>query len=120
VFPVSDTGFNPYTTVLAISGDNLRKDPETAKKMTAAVKAGWQAYLDNPKPTNEKMHTLNPSMEMDTFAEVAEAQKPYIQTGVPLGTMTVERWGTLAKQLVDLGDIPSAPKPEECFRSLLD
>ena len=119
VFPVSDTGFNPYTTVLAVSGDYLKKNPEIARKMTAAAKAGWQAYLDNPKPVNEKMHGLNPSMELETFAEVAEAQKPYIQTGAPLGSMTAERWNTLSKQLLELGDIPSAPKAEECFRALL-
>src|SRR5579883_1394746 len=46
VFPVSDVGYNPYTTVLATSGDYLKKNPDTAKKMVDAVREGWRAYLD--------------------------------------------------------------------------
>lgn len=122
VFPVADLGYNPYTTVLAISGENLKRDVETARRMVDAVREGWKAYLADPGPTNEKMHGLNPSMEMSTFAEVAAAQKPYIETGdalkTGLGTMTSERWTTLAAQLLELGDIPSAPKAEDCFRLL--
>lgn len=117
VFPVSDIGYNPYTTVLAVSGELLRKNPETAKNMVTAVREGWRAYLDNPAPTNQKMHALNPSMELASFAEIAEAQKPLLETS-PLGKMTAERWSTLAAQLLELGDIPKAPPADECFREL--
>jgi NitT/TauT family transport system substrate-binding protein len=120
VFPVSDTGYNPYTTVLATSGDLARRNPELAKKMVEAVRKGWRAYLDDPKPTNDRMHALNPSMDPETFAEVAEAQKPYIETAETgrdkIGLMTKERWATLGQQLAELGDIPKAPPAEECFR----
>ena len=44
-------------------------------------------------------------MDAETFADVAEAQKPLIEAPV-LGTMTAERWDTLAQQLKDLGDAP--------------
>lgn len=119
VFPVADLGYNPYTTVLSVSREMLNKDSETAKKMVDAVREGWRNYLDNPQPTNEKMHQLNPSMDLATFAEVAEAQKPYIETGDAVtrgvGVMTAARWEELAKQLKDLGDISAAPKPEDCF-----
>jgi NitT/TauT family transport system substrate-binding protein len=122
VFPVSDTGYNPYTTVLAASGDTVRKNPELARKMVASVREGWRMYLDDPKPTNDRMRVLNPSMDAETFAEVAEAQKPYIETGETgrdrLGLMTKERWDTLGRQLAELGDIPKAPPAEECFRIL--
>jgi NitT/TauT family transport system substrate-binding protein len=122
VFPVSDTGYNPYTTVLAAGGDQVRKNPELAKKMVTAVREGWRIYLDDPKPTNGRMRQLNPSMDAETFAEVAEAQKPYIQTAETgrdqLGLMTKERWGTLGRQLAELGDIPKAPPAEECYRVL--
>jgi NitT/TauT family transport system substrate-binding protein len=54
--------------------------------------------------------------------EVAEAQKPLIETEDTrrngLGSMTRERWETLIAQLKDLGDIQKAQAPEECFRSL--
>ncbi len=66
------------------------------------------------------MHELNPSMDQSTFDEIAEAQKPFIETEETrrngLGAMNRERWATLARQLKDLGDIAQTPPPEECFK----
>ena len=122
VFPVSDAGYNPYTTVLSTSGDFLRKDPVGTKAMVAAVREGWRAYLDNPQPTNQRMNQLNPSMAPDTFAEVAEAQKPLIETDETrrngLGAMTGNRWETLIAQLKGLGDIQKEPAATDCYRQL--
>ena len=115
VFPVADLGYNPYAQVMAASGDMVRKQPDVVKAMVAAVREGWRVYLDNPKPTNEKMQALNPSMDMATFTEVAEAQKPLIEA-TELGQMTKDRWQALAQQLKDLGDIPQTPNVEECYR----
>lgn len=122
VFPVSDIGYNPYTTVLATSGEILREKPDMVKKMVAAVREGWQTYLTDPKQGNERMHQLNPSMDLQTFAETAEAQRPFIETDETrrngLGSMTAERWQTLAQQLKDLGDIRDVPPAQECFRPI--
>jgi NitT/TauT family transport system substrate-binding protein len=122
VFPVSDIGYNPYTTVLATSDDLLRKNPDMVKTMVAAVREGWRAYLNNPAPTNQHMNELNPSMAPEVFAEVAQAQKPFIETDEArrngLGTMTRERWATLIAQLKELGDIQNTPAPEDCYRAL--
>jgi NitT/TauT family transport system substrate-binding protein len=117
IFPISEIGYNPYTTVLAASGDLLRKNPDMATRMVAAVREGWRSYLDNAAPTNDRMYALNPTMDKATFAEVAEAQKSLIESS-PLGKMTTERWSTLASQLKDLGDIPQAPPADQCFRDL--
>jgi NitT/TauT family transport system substrate-binding protein len=119
-FPVSDTGYNPYSTVLATSDETLRKNPDMVKAMVEAVREGWRAYLDDPKATNENMHRMNPSMDADTFAEVAEVQKPFIESAPTsqLGTMTKARWETLIGQLKDLGYIPTAIPAEACFRLL--
>ena len=118
VFAVSEIGYDPYTTVLAISGESLRKNPDRAKAMVAAVREGWRAYLDNPKTVNQQMNQLNPTMDLDTFAEVAEAQKQFIGAGNSLGTMSRQRWETLIAQLKDLGDIPRTIPADQCFRSL--
>jgi NitT/TauT family transport system substrate-binding protein len=122
VFPVSDAGYKPYTTVLTTSGDFLRKDPDRAKTVVAAVREGWHAYLDDPKPTNQRMNQLNPSMAPEVFAEVAEAQKPFIETDETrhngLGNMTKDRWETLIAQLKDLGDIQKAPAADDCYRAV--
>jgi NitT/TauT family transport system substrate-binding protein len=122
VFPVADTGYNPYTTVLATTGKYLKDNAATVEKVVTAVREGWRAYLANPKPTNEKMHEMNPSMDAATFAEVAEAQKPFIENddtaNAGLGSMTRERWEKLIGQLQGLGDIPTAIPAEECFRAV--
>lgn len=122
VFPVADIGYNPYTTVLATSGPILRDKAGQVEAMVAAVREGWRAYLDNPKPTNDRMHELNPSMDEAAFAEIAEAQKAFIETeesrGKPLGSMTAERWEKLIGQLEGLGDIEEAMPAAECFRTI--
>ncbi len=118
VFAVSEIGYDPYTTVLAVSGESLRKNPDGAKSMVAAVREGWQAYLADPKAVNQQMHQLNPTMDPDTFAEVADAQKQFIVTGNGLGTMSRERWETLISQFKDLGDISQTIPAEDCFRTL--
>ncbi len=115
-FLVADTGYNPYAQVMATSGDMLKKQPDVVKAMVDAVREGWRAYLDNPKPANEKMQALNPSMEMAVFTEVAEAQKPLIDSP-QLGQMTKERWEALAQQLKALGDIQNPPPVEACYRA---
>jgi NitT/TauT family transport system substrate-binding protein len=120
VFPISLTGFNPYSGVVATSSDYLRKNPDIAKAMVDAMRTGWRTYLDDPNPVNQRMHPLNPSMSLDGFAETAEAQKPLIESDETrrngLGTMSRERWQPLIAQLKDLGDIQQAPTPEACFR----
>jgi NitT/TauT family transport system substrate-binding protein len=122
VFPVSEEGYNPYTTVLVTSGDFLRKDPERAKSMVGAVREGWRSYLDDPEPVNQRMNQLNPSMSPDVFAEVAEAQKPLIETEETrrngLGSMSKQRWETLIAQLSGLGDIRKPLDAGECYRTL--
>lgn len=122
VFPVADTGYNPYTTVLATTGKYLKDNVATVEGVVTAVREGWRAYLANPTPTNEKMRQLNPSMDAATFSEVAEAQKPFIENddtaNAGLGSMTKERWEKLIGQLQGLGDIPEAIPAETCFRAL--
>ena len=121
-FSVADAGYNPYTTVLATSGDSLRRNPERAKSIVTAVREGWRAYLDDPKPTNQRMNQLNPTMAPEVFAEVAEAQKTLIENDETrrngLGSMTTERWQTLISELQELGDIRNAPAVNDCFRNL--
>jgi len=122
VFAVSEIGYNPYTTVLATSGKSLSRNPDTAKAMVAALREGWRAYLDDPQPANRQMNQLNPTMDPATFAQVAEVQKPFIETDATrrdgLGTMSRERWQTLIGQFKELGDISQAIPAEECFRAI--
>jgi NitT/TauT family transport system substrate-binding protein len=118
VFPITDEGYNPYTTVVAVQKDLLRRDPAMVKAMFDTCREGWTTYLTNPGPTNQVIQKLNPSMDPVMLVESAKAQEPLIRgkgEQVGIGSMTRDRWQTLANQLLDLKLIDKAPAPEECF-----
>jgi NitT/TauT family transport system substrate-binding protein len=118
-FLIADEGFNPYTTVVICQGEMWKNNPAEVKAMAAACRAGWRDYLDNPAPTNKAMHDLNSDMDPQTFADAAEAQKPLIETDATksagLGSMTPDRWNTLAGQLKALGTLDHLPNVQDCF-----
>ncbi len=77
-----------------------------------SAREGWATYLTNPASTNAVMQKLNPTMDAQTFAAAAAAEKPLIEGpdgARGLGSMTRERWETLATELVDLGIVEHAP-----------
>jgi len=121
VFLVADAGYNPYTAVLITRKDIVCSRNQEVENLAAALRDGWRAYLDNPKSANEMMNKLNPDMTTETMSAAADAQKPLIETDETkshgLGSMTVERWRELTKQLVELGVVEKdkAPTPNECF-----
>lgn len=116
-FLIADSGYNPYTTVLATTRENLQRNPEQVKKMIAAVRAGWKDYLQNPEPTNHAMSALNKAMDVQTFADSANAQKSLIQpeNNATLGSMTAARWQTLIDQLQSINMIKNQVTPDELF-----
>jgi NitT/TauT family transport system substrate-binding protein len=120
-FLISDAGYNPYTGVVIVSGDYARKNTKVVSEMAEALRDGWRAYLDDPKPANAVMGKINKTMDQETFAAVAEAQKPLVETDETkkngLGTMTTDRWEELVKQLIDIGvvDGSKAPAAMNCF-----
>lgn len=120
VFLVSDAGYNPYTGVIITSGKLLRDNPDVVGAVSASLIEGWAAYLKDPKPANEMMGKLNKTMNAETFAEAAEAQKPLVESEETkanrLGWMTTARWEELCKQLVDLKVVAKAPAADECFK----
>lgn len=100
-FLVADSGFNPYTTVLAVRKKDWDKNPEKIKSLVRAVRQGWRAYLKNPSPTNQKMAEMNKALDLPFFNKSAEAQKPLVMSEPP-GLMTLQRWQTLFRQMQDL------------------
>jgi NitT/TauT family transport system substrate-binding protein len=103
-FLIADSGYNPYTTVLVTHRKRWAADPEEVRAMVAAVRQGWEAYLQDPRTTNIAMRALNQAMSAETFKQSALAQNPLIRTAATerLGEMTLERWQTLADQLLDI------------------
>jgi NitT/TauT family transport system substrate-binding protein len=103
-FLIADSGYNPYTTVLVTTRQQLATDREQVARMVAAVRAGWEDYLRDPSATNAAMAELNRAMDAQTFVDSAMAQAPLIRPeGLErLGVMNLERWQTLVTQLRDL------------------
>jgi NitT/TauT family transport system substrate-binding protein len=116
-FLVADAGYNPYTTVLIAKGDLVKQHPEKVKAMVEACREGWRKYLDDSSGINAQLMKLNKDMDAQTFAAAAAAQKPLIETEETktngLGSMTLQRWQTLAQQLVELKVIDKAPPAED-------
>jgi NitT/TauT family transport system substrate-binding protein len=119
VFLAAEAGFDPYANVVITRGSLLKDNLPMVKAFVAATAEGWRAYLADPTAANATMAKLNTAMPPSTFAAVADAQKPLIETADTkahgLGTMNEARWTTLSQQLAELGVITSAPKGSDCF-----
>lgn len=119
-FLVADSGYNPYTAVLVARRDRLQQSSAEVKGMVAAVRSGWNSYLDDPTSTNEAMQALNRAMSAQTFRESAQAQYGLIKTDTTrrVGEMTLERWQTLADQLLEIKVIQKPVPARELFVEL--
>jgi NitT/TauT family transport system substrate-binding protein len=119
VFLIADAGYNPYTTVVVARRELVEQKPEMVSAFVAATAEGWKSYLRDPRPTNQVLGRLNPSMDADTLEAAVEAERPLIATEqtkqLGLGSMSVERWATLARQLEELKLIDRAPSPGDLF-----
>jgi NitT/TauT family transport system substrate-binding protein len=121
-FMISDSGYNPYNTVLVTQRSRFEKNPDQVKKMVQAVREGWRDYLKDPSAANAVMAKLNPSMDAATFAKIAKTQASLIETAETkkhgLGHMTEERWQTLSDQLLDIKFIKAKPDVTKVFVNL--
>ncbi len=119
-FLVADSGYNPYTTVLVTSRDRWDASPAEVKGMVAAVRRGWNDYLERPEDTNSAMQALNKAMSWDTFEHSAKAQKLLIKndTTTDIGEMSLARWQTLGDQLLDLKIIQKPVQAKNLFINL--
>lgn len=116
-FLVAQSGYNPYTTVLVTTREHLAKHPDEVKRVVAAVRAGWEAYLADPSATNAAMEQINKAMDAQTFADSARAQVELIRTPDTkrLGEMSSARWQTLVDQLLDLKSIKGPIAVQDLF-----
>ena len=101
----------------------VQKDEARSRRLLQAIREGWKAYLRNPAETNALMQKLNPSMDAETFAAIAQKEREFIETRETrkqgLGSMSAARWETLSQQLVEIGLIQKAPASDRLFWNLL-
>lgn len=118
-FLIADSGYNPYTSVLATSEKFLKSNATLVASMVRATREGWEAYLSDPSRSNDHMGKLNPTMDAQTFKDSAATQKPLIETAetkaLGIGVMTVARWQSLIQQLVELKVIAKEVDPQASF-----
>jgi NitT/TauT family transport system substrate-binding protein len=116
-FLVADSGYNPYTTVLVTSRERWQKNPAEVRSMVAAVRSGWDSYLEDPATTNTAMLAMNKAMSAQTFVDSAQAQEALIKTGggQRIGEMTLARWQTLADQLLEINVIQQPVTVSDLF-----
>ncbi len=115
-FLLSSEGYNPYSVVVAVQDEYLKKNEKVVKDFVLSVRQGWQAYAADPESTNEKISLLNSKMDRATLQEAARDQKSLIST---TGTMTAERWDKHIDQLIEAKALMAskAPKGGDCFRT---
>jgi NitT/TauT family transport system substrate-binding protein len=120
VFMASESGFDPYNTVLVTRRAYLESDPEICAAMVRAFSRGWAGYLASPDATNQELARLNPGMSMAVLALSAKKQIPLIKDAVTardgLGAMSTERWQRLADQLKSLGVLDQVPDVTTIYR----
>jgi NitT/TauT family transport system substrate-binding protein len=117
-FSTAEAGFNPYLAVVITSGKYLGENRTVVEKFVRAPRAGWKAYLDDAKPTNEYLKTQKATMTVDAMNQAAELQKPYVvgdEKTKYLGYMSEERWKALAEQLKELGEIDKGSDVTKAF-----
>lgn len=119
VFMISDTGFNPYNTVVVTTRPYFERNRDLCARFVKATALGWRAYLNDPKATNQVLARLNPAMSAEMMNKVCEAQSPLIENDetkrIGLGGMRSERWGELVKQLEQIGDLHAPCDPQTLF-----
>lgn len=122
VFSLADSGYDPYTAVIAVRGETLRERRELVDGFVRAMRRGWRAYLDDPAKFNPAIASVNPAMKLEAMNLAAARERPLIETewtkSHGLGSMDADRWRTLAQQMVELGSIKSAPDPAKLFVSV--
>lgn len=118
VFSTAEAGFNPYLAVVITSGKYLAEHRDVVEAFARGTRAGWKAYLDDAKPTNEYLKTQGASMTVEAMNQYADLQKPYVigdDKAKYLGYMSEERWKALGEQLHDLGEIDQVPDIGKAF-----
>ena len=118
---VSETGWNPYSSVLVTTGELIRERPEDVTRFTAATLEGWRSYLVDPSSGNEKILAAN--RHGLTADALQYGHQPLRKLAYPdgakpesLGTLNPDRWRTLVEQM-DTIDPDQAGKVDasDCF-----
>ena len=99
VLKVSETGFNPYTSVLICSESLKAAQPELVNKIKRASIKGWLSYLQAPEETNKYIEKINPSNKGTLNSSTKAMLELMSNREGDFGKMSLERWKKLAEQM---------------------
>ncbi|MCM8527351.1 MAG: ABC transporter substrate-binding protein, partial [Lentisphaeraceae bacterium] len=115
VLQVSETGFNPYASVLICNEDMIKNKRSIVDKMKRASVKGWLSYLKDPKETNKHIEKLNPSGKGTLDKSTKALISLMSSKDESFGKMSLERWKELAQQLFEMKLISKMPGEEWDF-----
>lgn len=115
---VSELGFDPYTSCLAVTDSFAENSPETVERFVRACQQGWRDYLTDPTAVHEHLLTLNSELDADSLEKAHLAILPLCQTptGMPIGALESKRWAALKSQLVDINFVDAQLDESHAFR----
>ena len=113
--PVSELGYDPYTSVLVVSERTLRERPDLVSKVVAASRDGWDAYLRDNRPADRAIRAVNGQVDQPLLdfghAELLKLCRGEDVRKGGTGAMTAARWDDLRAQLVALGTLKPSAEP---------
>ena len=116
IYPVAESGYNPYAVIIATREEYLKANPVVVSAVRRALRRGWETYLKSPEATNRALSKLNPSMSLEAMNRAITLATPYIRgEAKALGDMSATRWKTLAQQMKTLGMIKVVEPPNAYF-----
>lgn len=120
---VSDLGWNPYSSVLVTTDEYLANHRDDVMAITEATRQGWVNYLRDGTTANAAIleansHGMTPEALEFGGQQFSALSKPSGEDS-EIGSMTLERWQTLVKQMEELELIEAGSvRPEDCFVDL--
>lgn len=105
---LADIGFNSYTSLLVVSRELFKDQPQIVQAMVRASARGWERYLNDPAETNAYIHQQNPEMSPEILAFGANDLRALCKMpdGAPFGSMTEARWSALIQDMSAAGSLP--------------
>lgn len=116
---VSESGYDPYNVVLFVTEEYLEEHSTIVEQFVDSYLEGWELYKDNYEEINEVITEVNPNIAVEELNYEAETQYEYIYgfdaASHGTGHMTLDKWGTLKNQLLDINLLDEDFETEEIF-----
>lgn len=99
-----DARLDYYTPLIITNETMMDEDPETVKKMVAALKQGYEYAIDHPEESAEILHKYLPDTDID-FLKQSQAylSQEYRKDASTWGVMKDEVWDRYTDFMVEYG-----------------